>query len=125
MTRVDVAPSPVQALVPNDPTYMGARLVVTPRRLSWRGGAPPTLNEVCVMPAFEPADEPAGKLLRDYYEADVLPEAKRAPAATLGCGQGPFGPEAAGGAIAVRLAPDRMALTWYDGAILILERVAP
>ena len=55
----------------------------------------------------------------------MLPDARRAPAPTIGCGQGPFGPEAAGGAIAIRLAPGRIALTWYDNAILILDRVEP
>ncbi|WP_076070876.1 hypothetical protein [Sphingomonas montana] len=96
VTGVEVADGPVSAVDANDPTLMGAVLSVTPDRLAWephKGG----------------------------FFSDTCPDPQIGPDASVGCGEGQFGPPD------MRLVQngDRLRINWYDGAILLLSRVKP
>lgn len=94
VVAVRVAPSPVQALSENDPSYMGAVLDVTPAELSWR--------------------QPY-KVSSLSYRCD-RPRLERG---TLSCRTGDFGPPGSH----LKRTGRRLSLDWFDGGTLILERV--
>lgn len=93
VTGVTVAPSPVQAVTPDDPSLMGALLDVTRDRLSWRAPHRSTsLETSCDMP----------RLVRR----------------AILCRSGSFGPPGS----RVTRRGDTLTLPWYDGATLRLTR---
>lgn len=94
VVAVRVAPSPVQALSENDPSYMGAVLDVAPAQLSWRQPYKvSSLSYRCDRPGLERA--------------------------TLSCSNGDFGPPGSH----LKRTGRRIFLDWFDGGTLILERV--
>jgi hypothetical protein len=95
VVRVDLNPSPVQALVKDDPQYMNAIVDITPARLSWRPGKNRSLSDIC--------EEP-----------------KLASNSEINCGQGRFGFTGA----KLRIVGEELRLEWYDNAILTLQRVS-
>jgi hypothetical protein len=116
----------VQALVANDPAYMGRSVDIGRERLAWvdaAGGQPgATVSDVCDGPvtarqsgaAAQDYDRQFGAQLATLKIADPDPHA-------VECNDGQWGPEAAGGAILFP-AGDGIAMSWYDGAMLLLER---
>lgn len=95
--HVSLAAGPVQALVVDDPAYMGAVLEVSPTKLVWRpGAATGELSDTCDGPAIA--------------------------ADGVRCVSGAFGPP--GSRLATE-ADGRISLGWYDGAILHLARIRP
>jgi hypothetical protein len=101
--EVKVAPGKVQALVDNDPAYMGAVMQLSPARFRWtHGGDKPggTLDDVCEGPRVMPASR-SGSLVK--------------------CKLGSWGPPGA----RLRMVGGSLRLTWYDGAILELVRQRP
>lgn len=132
---VAVLPSAAQAFVADDPAYLGRVMDVSRDLLRWAAGGRPagaaTLSDRCRAPATA--------RLPPRAAAQAARE-MRAPLAALGVDRpasvdnghevacldgGTWGPEAAGGSILFPVARDVMALTWYDGVILRLERARP
>jgi hypothetical protein len=50
---VELRPGRVQALLVDDPEYMGAVLDISDQRLAWRPHKGGTLDEVCLLPSLE------------------------------------------------------------------------
>jgi hypothetical protein len=104
VTGVEVADSPVQALVKNDPTYMGAVLEISAEKLIWTKGTDtrpidPTIDNCDAAPSFTETD---GNLYTS-------------------CGDAPWGPGDQGGAFH-QVSENEITLDWYDGGILTLTR---
>lgn len=93
---VDVADAPVQAVVRDDPTLLGAVLEVTPTRLSWRS---PHRNT----------------------SLDANCDAPRLIAGAIRCRNGSFAPPGA----RLTQRGNSLTLPWYDGATLRLSRERP
>jgi hypothetical protein len=124
VTRLAVGDG-VQALAADDPAYVGQRLVLGTDRFAWAtpraSGA--TLSDVCDGPALAPLPEPgAGAEQRQHATALARLGVTKADALAVECDRGTWGPEAAGGAILFPAGDDRLAMSWYDGGMLLLVR---
>jgi hypothetical protein len=127
---VGVAPGDgVQAMVKDDPTYMGRMIDISADRLAWAepeaaGGA--TVGDRCDVPVTQRLTGAAAKT----YDAEFAAQLK-ALGVTPGdphgieCDTGNWGPEAAGGATLYAQGRDVLALSWYDGIVLKLARETP
>ncbi|QEI05164.1 hypothetical protein FXN63_04420 [Pigmentiphaga aceris] len=115
-----VAGGPVQALVTNDPTYMGRRLSITPTRISWaaKGSA---RGESCETPSVQALGSSLDNALGDTPPAEMSPALRAAPAYTVACQEKDWGPTT--GAVLAYPEAGRLALTWYDNAVLLLQPV--
>lgn len=117
----------VQALVPDDPAYMGREVTISGDRLAWvdaaKAGAA-TLDDVCDLPVTARQTGTAAT----NYDTQFAPQLKKLSIArpdphAVECDRGNWGPEAAGGAILFPAGKDALAMSWYDGAVLKLIRV--
>ncbi len=117
----------VQALVRNDPAYMGQVMDVSADKLAWaKDGAPAsgaTLSDSCEGPVTARQEVAAAKDYDGQFSAQLaqLKITKPDPHA-VECDGGNWGPEAAGGAILFPAGKDRIAMSWYDNTMLLLER---
>lgn len=117
----------VQALARNDPAYMGQVMDVSADKLAWaKDGAPAsgaTLSDSCEGPVTARQEGAAAKDYDGQFAAQLtqLKIEKPDPHA-VECDGGNWGPEAAGGAILFPAGKDRIAMSWYDNAMLLLER---
>lgn len=118
---VQVSGGPVQALVTDDPTYMGRRLTISPVRIAWasKGGA---RGESCDTPAVQELGGNLGDALGDAPPKDMSAAMRAAPAYAVACREKDWGPT--GGAILARPQEGQLVLTWYDNAVLVLQPVA-
>lgn len=115
----------VQALLKDDPAYMGRIVQVSGDRLAWDKGAEnvsATVSDVCTGPATEPlAGTAATTQQKDHAgQLKALGLPVDAPVHAIECNDGNWGPEAAGGAIFFGTGPQALAMTWYDGVVLKL-----
>lgn len=117
---VQVAGGPIQALVANDPSYMGRRLSISPTRLAWapKGSA---RGESCDTPTVLVVDGGLDKALGDAPPAEMSAELRKAPAYVVACREKDWGP--ASGAMLAYPQPGQLVLTWYDNAVLLLRPV--
>lgn len=123
---VAVPKSGVQALAKDDPAYMGQLLDISVEQLIWvRGenvkGA--TLSDRCDGPVTA---RQTGAAAQDYAQqfaaqAKALHIDQPDPHA-VECEDGQWGPEAAGGVIILPGPDGRIAMSWYDGAMLLLQK---
>ncbi|CAO98245.1 hypothetical protein [Erwinia tasmaniensis] len=112
---VKVADSPVQAVVDNDPQYMGAEVTFSADKIVWNKGTPqrpidPSIDNCLHKPTLTVAgknDPEQGYQIDDGF--------------TVLCGAEPWGPGA--GAVVTRPENGMLTLFWYDGAILSLKKV--
>ncbi|AUX74417.1 hypothetical protein [Erwinia pyrifoliae] len=110
---VKVVDSPVQAVVDNDPQYMGAEVTFSANNIVWNKGTPqrpidPTIDNCQQKPTLTAAgnnDPEQGYQVTGGF--NVL------------CGAEPWGP----GAVVTPPQKGKMTLYWYDGAILSLKKV--
>lgn len=124
---VAVAESGVQALAKDDPAYMGQLLDIAAERLSWvkgKAAAGATLSDQCDGPVTA---RQTGAAAQDYErqfaaQTKALHIAQPDPHA-VECDDGQWGPEAAGGAIILPAPDGRIAMSWYDGAMLLLQKM--
>lgn len=104
VTGVTVVDSPVQALVTDDPAYMGAVLEISKASLVWIKGTETRPIE----PAYDNCDaDPA----LDNMDTNLF----------VTCGSEPWGPGDTGGAFQVQ-SENEITLTWFDGGKLTLTR---
>lgn len=123
---VGVAVGPgVQALVADDPAYMGRTLAIGPGLLAWEDGAAghATTGDRCEDPVTARQSGPAAAAYRQRFAAQLARFGLRHPDPhAIECDRGQWGPEAAGGAILFPAPRGRLAMSWYDGALLLLDR---
>ncbi len=125
VTGVAVMEGPVQAVSTNDPAFMDLMIEAGPDMLVWLGKAPNGLQETCRTPVTAPQGGKSADIYRGRYDrplADLGIEADRVTPTAVECIEGSWGPVAAGGSILFPAGPDVMAMSWYDGAVLRLER---
>lgn len=103
VTAVAVEDSPVQALVADDPSYMGAVLEIGADSLVWTKGT----DARPIDPAIDNCDA-------DPRFAD------NDGSYTITCGEEGWGP--GDGAVLTPKGDDELTLEWYDGGILTLKR---
>lgn len=103
VTAVAVEDSPVQALIVDDPSYMGAVLEIGEDSLIWTKGT----DERPIDPTIDNCD--AGPV---YADSDG--------SYTITCGEEGWGP--GDGAVLTPKGDDELTLEWYDGGILTLKR---
>jgi hypothetical protein len=110
----------VTAYLPDDPALLGQRLRATDRALSFQ-------DQTCGDPRLDRREVPVGKLIEDTFEAspaemgvDLADEAR--PVFFVTCGTGEFGPTYPHGSWIAQIPDGRIALNWYDGVLLFLER---
>jgi len=94
VTAVRLTPGDVQALVPNDPSDMGAVLDISADQLAWRPRQTGTFGDACTAPQLT-------------GDGQIV------------CGTTNFGPPGA----RLSRHTETLTLAWYDGAILELTRV--
>lgn len=133
ISRVHVSASGVQAFLVDDPAICGSRFRISAEDIRWtrRASETFTADDVCLqpsagaLPAIVEAEE--GQLLVESLAAFSVPPAARGPLHRFGCvSGGRWGPgDAGGGALFIPAGADRIALQWYDGAILLAERKRP
>lgn len=113
-----VAGGPIQALVTNDPTYMGRRLSISPTRIAWaaKGSA---RGESCDTPSIQALGSSLENALGDTPPAEMSPALRAAPAYTVACQEKGWGPTS--GAVLAYPENGRLTLTWYDNAVLLLQ----
>jgi hypothetical protein len=92
VTGVEIAPGPVQAIVRDDPSLMGATLTISPEGMAWDTHG-------------------------DAFD-DVCPEPQIGPDGAIACVEGTFGPPRA----RMTADRGHMKLDWYDGAVVTLTR---
>ncbi|MCI4592606.1 hypothetical protein MOK15_21350 [Sphingobium sp. BYY-5] len=120
----------VQALIANDPAYMGQLLDIGPDRLAWANAGPDqkgaTLSDRCDGPVTA---RQSGAAAQDYDRqfAAQLSDLKisHPDPHAVECDTGQWGPNAAGGAVLFPAGEGRIAMSWYDGAVLLIERQKP
>lgn len=110
---VQVDNSGIQAVVVNDPQYMGAEINFAAREIIWTKGTKdravdPATDNCTSVPELTPADN------NDPEESYQV-----TGGFNLLCGTQPWGP----GAVVTRPFKGRMTLYWYDGAILAMKKV--
>jgi hypothetical protein len=133
ISHVHVATSGVQAFVTDDPAIRGSRFRITAEEIRWTKRASETFtsDDVCTQPsasALPPiVEKEEGGLIVESLAAFSVRSGERGPIHRFGCvGGGHWGPgEAGGSALFIPAGNNRMALQWYDGAILLAERKAP
>lgn len=103
VTAVAVDDSGIQALVKDDPAYMGAVLSIGEESLVWTKGT----DTRPIDPAIDDCAEGANFALMDG-------------AYTVACGTGAWGP--GDGAVITLLGEDEITVDWYDGGLLTLTR---
>lgn len=117
----------VQALVRNDPAYMGQMMDISTDTLAWANdGAPAsgaTLSDSCEGPVTARQEGAAAKEYDGQFATQLaLLKIDKPDPHAVECDGGNWGPEAAGGAILFPAGKDRIAMSWYDNAMLLLER---
>lgn len=126
VTAVAVGQSGVQALTKDDPAYMGQILEIDADYLAWSGGpgsSTATLSDRCNGPVTA---RQAGAAAQDYDRQFAIQLAAfgvtHPDPHAVECDSGQWGPEASGGAILFPASGRRIAMSWYDGAMLLLEQ---
>lgn len=112
MDAVHVDNTGIQAVVENDPQYMGAIVTFSPDKILWNKGTTqrpidPATDNCLKKPALTSADENDPE---DGYQV--------AGGFNVICGDEPWGP----GAVVTAPVNDTLTLYWYDGAILVLKK---
>ncbi|MEC3912587.1 hypothetical protein U5A82_19540 [Sphingobium sp. CR2-8] len=123
---VAVGENGVQALAKDDPAYMGQMLEIASDHLAWSPGqsaSAANLSDRCDDPVTA---RQTGAAAQDYdrqFANQLAALGIHAPQPhAVECDSGQWGPEAAGGAILFPAPGGRIAMSWYDGAMLLLER---
>lgn len=126
---VAVAGRGVQALATNDPAYMGQMLDIDADHLAWASAQAPTgatLSDRCDGPVTA---RQTGAAAGDYDAQFATQLAafgiEKPDPHAVECDSGQWGPEPAGGAILFPAPGGRIAMSWYDGAMLLLEKHVP
>ncbi|KAB8312363.1 hypothetical protein EH228_07500 [Erwinia endophytica] len=109
---VQVDNSGIQAVVVNDPQYMGAEVTFFPRKIIWTKGTKeraidPVMDNCTSPPTLTPADR------NDPEKGYQVPDGFN-----VLCGKQPWGP----GAVVTVPTNNTMTLYWYDGAILAMKK---
>ncbi|MTD29157.1 hypothetical protein [Erwinia sorbitola] len=109
---VHVDSSGIQAVVENDPQYIGAEVTFSPDKILWTKGTPqrpvdPATDNCLKKPQLTSADENDPE--NGYQVAGGF---------NVICGDEPWGP----GAVVTKPVNDTLTLYWYDGAILELKK---
>jgi hypothetical protein len=119
----------VQALSTDDPAYMGRMIDVGPERLAWAAASTnpsASSSDICNGPVTA---RQTGAAARDYDQQFAVQLARLKVAHpdphAVECDSGEWGPQAAGGAIFFPAGDHRVAMSWYDGAMLLLEPAKP
>ncbi|WP_311267654.1 hypothetical protein [Sphingobium sp. WCS2017Hpa-17] len=117
----------VQALVKDDPAYMGRLLDISAERLMWVGGkdiAGATLSDQCDGPVTARQTGAAAQDYAQQFAAQTKAlHIDRPDPHAVECDDGQWGPEASGGAIILSAPDGRIAMSWYDGAMLLLAKI--
>lgn len=113
VNEVAVQPGPVQAVIDNDPQYVGAEISFNHNAIVWKKGSATreidAATDNCgATPTFTRADD------NDPEEGYQV-----AGGWNVICGKEPWGP----GAVISMSANQKMTLWWYDGAILSLQKI--
>ena len=116
----------VQALAKDDPAYIGRKLEIHGDHLAWSPGqsaSAANLSDRCDDPVTA---RQTGAAAQDYdrqFASQLATFKIDAPQPhAVECDSGQWGPEAAGGAILFPAPDGRIAMSWYDGAMLLLEK---
>lgn len=109
---VHVDRSGIQAVVENDPQYMGAEVTFSPDKILWNKGTQqrpvdPATDNCMKKPTLTPAEE------NDPEQGYQVPGGFN-----VICGDEPWGP----GAVVTVPVKGTLTLYWYDGAILVLKK---
>jgi hypothetical protein len=117
---VQVAGGPIQALVNDDPTYMGRRLTISASRIAWaaKGSA---RGESCDTPSVQALGSSLDNALGDTPPQDMAAALRATPAYTVACQEKDWGPSS--GAVLAYPAEGELVLSWYDNAVLRLQPV--
>lgn len=110
---VQVDSSGIQAVVVNDPQYMGAEVTFSANKIVWTKGTQeraidPATDNCTTTPGLTPADK------NDPEESYQI-----TGGFNVLCGKQPWGP----GAVVTLPVKGMMTLYWYDGAILAMKKV--
>ena len=133
VTRVYVAPGRARKFVADDPRIMGSEFILSSQQARWTHVAGDfNTRDVCDLPEAGPIGAIAG---RDFFP-QMLVGARQligrdAPVFRLGCSGGSAdrsqwgpGPDKYSASSAfIPVGTDRMVLDWYDGLILLVDRV--
>lgn len=124
---VAVAAGGAQALVRDDPAYMGRVLDISEARLNWmkdKAMAGATLSDRCDGPVTARQTGAAAQDYAQQFAAQTQAlHIDRPDPHAVECDAGQWGPEAAGGAILLPAPDGRIAMSWYDGAMLLLQKI--
>lgn len=125
VSAVHVLPARVQALVNDDPAYLGEKLTIDAEQMGWANPnkSAATLGDICQAPTLTLAGETFAAALaaRGGEPPADLGEGADANAYAVGCGVGEWGPQPEA-AVLARTASGELVMSWYDGAILRLRR---
>lgn len=112
----------IQARVENDPDFMGRRLTVTEKAI--RLG-----DQRCADPRYVAKNLPAGKWFAEVFGSSPgdfgLSVRADGPleVTSIACRSGNIGPAAAGNSAIVRFPNGQIGMSYFDGTLLLLERV--
>ena len=110
----------VAAYLPDDPALLGLRLHVAGDSLAMDG-------HTCESPAVATETLTLRALIEETYETspDAMGVASAdvpQPTHFITCGSGDIGPSYDRGSWIAQLSPDLIAMSWFDGVLLILKR---
>ena len=125
IVQVVVGPGDVQALVENDPSYLGTKLRISRQNWAWdrSSSREESLKDQCDDWSASKLSKSPSKLLSDYFDGPiVLSGVKFGQSASLTCaGKSAFGPDKPMPLVVMR--NGRIALPWYDNGLLVLRRL--
>lgn len=125
---VAVMPTDVQALGPDDPSLMGARVLVSADAITWLGRpGDPDDGDRCEGPVTQRLTGASRARLLDRMASSLIdlgldPAELSDPHAVECLSNGALGPQAAGGALLLIDPEGHLVMSWYDGAVLLLKR---
>jgi len=120
VTGVEVSSLGVQALVHDDPVYMGKRVLLDATQFAWAKSATSggTTNDACLGPQMHRVAIPSAA---SDDRLAALPS-KPIVAYAVTCATGSWGPDDAEAPRLYRLANGGLALNWYDSGLLRLSK---
>lgn len=109
---VHVSSDGIQAVVENDPQYMGAEVTFSSDKIIWTKGT----RERAIDPAIDNCSDKPNLTPADHNDPEM--SYRVADGFNVLCGKQPWGP----GAVVTVPTRGTMTLYWYDGAILAMKR---
>ena len=120
VTSAKVNTAGMAAYLPDDPTLLNLRLVVTGDNLAMDG-------HICESPRITTEPVQFGKLIKRTYEATpadmgVTSANSTQPTHFITCGKGDIGPSYERGSWIAEIESDTIAMNWFDSVLLFLQR---